>query len=72
MGRGTLVSTKMIQRRLSLEFGLKSCKPARKPRLTQAMKKKRLDFANRHASWDIEMWKKVRFSDESTVQQFSV
>jgi len=36
------------------------------------MKKKCLDFAKRHARWDIEMWKKVRFSDESTVQQFSV
>jgi len=36
------------------------------------MKKKHLDFAKRHASWDIEMWKKVLFSDESTVQQFSV
>ena len=31
---GTVVSTKTIQCRLSLELGLKSCKPARKPRLT--------------------------------------
>ena len=37
---GNVVSTKSIQRRLSLEFGLKSCKSARKPRLTEAMKKK--------------------------------
>jgi len=57
---------------LSLDFGLKSCKPARKPSLTQAMKKKRTDFAKRHSIWDIDMWKKVHFSDESTVQQFSV
>ena len=71
MERGTVVSAKTIQRRLSLDFDLKSRKPARKPRLTQAMKKKRLDFAKRHASWDIEMWRKVLFSDESTVQQFS-
>ena len=49
---GTVVSTKTIQRRLSLEFGLKSRKPARKPRLTEAMKKKRLDFAKRHADWN--------------------
>jgi len=72
MERGTLVGTKTIQRRLSLDFGLKSCKPTRKPRLTQAMKKKRFDFAKRHASWDTDMWKKVLFSDESTVPQFSV
>ena len=51
----TAVSTKTIQRDLSLEFGLKSCKPTRKPRLTQSMKKKRLDFATRHASWDIDI-----------------
>ena len=69
---GTAVSTKTIQRRLSLEFGLKSCKPARKPRLTEAMKKKRLDFAKRHADWNTEMWKRVLFSDESSVSQFSV
>ena len=52
---GTAVSTKTIQRRSSLEFGLKSCKPARKPSLTQAMKKKRLDFVKRHAGWDIDI-----------------
>ena len=51
---GTVVSTKTIQHRLSLEFGLKSCKPVRKPRLTEAMKKKRLDFAKRHADWNTE------------------
>ena len=49
---GTVVSTKTIQCRLSLEFGFKSRKPARKPRLTEAMKKKRLDFAKRHADWN--------------------
>jgi len=54
MERGTVVSAKMIQRRLSLDLGLKSCKPVRKPRLTQAMMKKRIDFAKRHASWYID------------------
>jgi len=58
---GKVVSTKTIQRRLSLEFGLKSCKPARKPRLTEAMNKKRLDFAKRHAGWNTEMWKRYFF-----------
>jgi len=72
MERWTVVSAKMIQRRLSLDFGLKSCKPARKQCLTQAMRKKHLDFAKRHVSWDTEMWKKVHVSGESSVQQFSV
>ena len=58
---GTVDSAQTIQHRFSLEFGLKSCKPARKPRLTQAMKKYRLDFAKRHANWDTEMWKKKHF-----------
>ena len=42
---GTVISTKTIQRRLSFTFALKPSKPAHKPRLTQAMKEKRLDFA---------------------------
>ena len=69
---GAAVSIKTIQRKLSLEFGLKSCKPARKPRLTEAMKKKRLDVDKRHADWNTEIWKRVLFSDESSVSQFSV
>ena len=52
---GTAISTKTSQRKLSLEFDPKSCKPALKLGLTQAMKKKCLDFAKRHGSWDIEM-----------------
>ena len=67
----TVVSTKTIQRRLSLEFGLKSCKLARNPRLTEAMKKKRLNFAKRHADWNTEIWKRVLLSDKSSVSQFS-
>ena len=55
-----------------MEFGLKSYRPARKPRLTKTMKKKQLDFAKRHAGWNTEMWKRVLFSDESSVKQFSV
>ena len=69
---GTVVSTKTIQRRLSLKFELKSCKPARKPRLTEALRKKRLDFAKRHADWNTGIWKRVLFSDESSASQFSV
>ena len=55
MKTGTGVSTKTIQRKFTMEFCLKSCKPAGKPRLNQAMKKKHLDFAKKHASWDIDI-----------------
>ena len=42
--KGINVSISTISRRLSKEFVLKSYKPAKKPRLTSQMKKKRLEF----------------------------
>ena len=38
--RGINMSEKTIRRRLSVDFGLKSYRPAQKPRLTEAMKKR--------------------------------
>ena len=70
--RGINMSEKTIRRRLSVDFGLKSYRPAQKPRLTEAMKKKRLEFAKRHLDWDTKMWKNVLFSNESSMKQFSV
>ena len=64
MDTGTAVSFKRIQRWLSLEFELKSYRPARKLRLTETMQK--------NDDWNTEMWKRVLFSDESSVNQFSV
>ena len=37
--RGTKISEKTISHRLSMDFGLKSYRPAQKPRLTEAMKR---------------------------------
>ena len=61
METGTPVSTKAIQCKSSLKFGPKLCNPARKPGLIQAMKKKHLNFAMRHASWDIDIEIKTFF-----------
>ena len=72
MRRGCRISHMTVSRRLSKEFNLKSYKPAKKPRLTVAMKAKRLQFANNHQHWTAEQWGKVLFSDESTFQQFVV
>ena len=47
-------------RLLSKEVWLKSCKPARKPRLIPVMKK-RLNFARRHRHWTLAQLKKVLF-----------
>jgi len=47
---------------------------ASQPKITldSSDEEKRFDFAKRHASWDIEMWKKGLLPDKSTVQHFSV
>ena len=70
--RGCRISHVTVSRRLSKKFNLKSYKPAKKSRLTAAMKAKRLQFANNHQHWTAEQWGKVLFSDESTFQQFVV
>ena len=69
--KGTVASTATVKRRLADEFGLKAYKPAKKPRLTPSMKAKRYAFAKAHQHWTTENWRKVLFSDESTVQQFT-
>jgi len=67
---GSRISRRTISRRLTGEFGLKSRKPARKPRLASAMKLKRLQFAKKYKDWTIQKWSRVLFSDETTIQQF--
>ena len=70
--RGVIVGRMTVHRLLSREFGLKSCKPARKLHLTPAMKAKRLAFAKKHQNWTPAQWSKVMFSDEYMLQQFVV
>jgi len=45
------ISRRTISRRLTDEFGLRSRKSARKPRLTPAMKLMRLQFAKKYKDW---------------------
>ena len=71
LAKGTNISRRTVSRRLVDDFGLKAHKPARKPRLTQAMKVKRLAFAKKHVQWTIQQWHQVLFTDESSVQQFT-
>ena len=58
LGKGTDVHITTVFQRLRFNFGLKSHKAARKPRVTPRMKSKRLAFAKEH---------KIMFSDECTV-----
>ena len=68
LAHGTDVSCKTVKRRLTKDFGLKAFKPAKKPRLTPAMKLKRLNFAKKHINWSREQWSRVIFLDESCIQ----
>ncbi|XP_065644566.1 uncharacterized protein LOC136075411 [Hydra vulgaris] len=55
-------------RRRMAEQGFKACRPAKKPRLTQAMKDKRLQWAKNHRHFTTDDWERVCFSDESTLE----
>uniref|UniRef100_A0A2A4K502 Tc1-like transposase DDE domain-containing protein n=1 Tax=Heliothis virescens TaxID=7102 RepID=A0A2A4K502_HELVI len=64
---GIMISKRTVQRRLA-EEGLTGHRPAKKPRLTVAMKKKRLAWAREHRHKTVEDWSKVCFSDESSFE----
>ena len=60
------VSVRTIQDRLKRELGLPARRAAKKPLLTEAMKRKRLAFARKYKHWSEHDWRQVMFSDEST------
>jgi transposase len=47
--------------------GLKKTKPTHKSGLTKAMKKARLQFALGHQSWTLDNWKRIIWSDKTSV-----
>ena len=63
------ISTRTMQRELK-GLGLNSCVVIRKPPISQADWKKRLQFAREHKDWTVEQWKKVMWSDESRLTLF--
>jgi hypothetical protein len=50
------VSVRTIQDRLQKKLGLPSCKAAKKPLLTSAMRKKRLAFGRKYKNWNASQW----------------
>jgi len=64
-------STRTIRRRLFNEFGLRACKPAKKPLLNHQQRVKRKKFCRKYLHWSPQDWSRVLFSDESTFQQFN-
>lgn len=55
---GIELSVRILKRRCA-EVGLKFCRPKKKPRLTEAMRKKRLIFAKTFKDTTVEQWKKL-------------
>lgn len=53
--------------RILRNAGFKKTKPTRKPGLTKAMKQARLEFCLKFQHWTLEDWKKVIWSDETSV-----
>ena len=83
----TVQSTRKIARRLNTDSNpvshmtiyryLKNCigasafKRQKIPRLSAKNIQDRLNFANKHQSWKLEDWKRVRWSDESPFELYA-
>lgn len=55
---GVMISDGTLRRRMK-ELGFQCYKPAKKPRLTPAMLKSRLEWAKAHLHWTADDWEKV-------------
>ena len=66
-GANKHISARTVRRRL-LEVGLKGCKARKKPYLSQANNKKRLEFAKNHENWTPDDWGEIVWSDESNFE----
>ncbi|KAF7641747.1 hypothetical protein LDENG_00273020 [Lucifuga dentata] len=63
------VSTRTVRRELK-GLGINSCVALRKPLISEANQKKRLQFAREQKDWTLEQWKKIMWSDESRFTLF--
>ena len=66
------VTVRTIQHRLQKGLGLPSRKAAKKPLLTEQMKKQLIAFAIKCIHWTPAQWKRVIFLSESNFQVFRV
>lgn len=60
------VALRTIQKHIHDDLLLRSYKARKKPLLTVAQKKKRINFAKKYRVWTEEDWKKVLWTDEAT------
>lgn len=54
-------SERTVRRKLK-ELDFKACRPVKKPKLTTAMKAKRIQWAKEHRSKDLDYWRSVLFA----------
>lgn len=66
---GVSVSVKTVTRALN-QAGLASAEKKKKPMLSRANIKARLEFAKGHRDWTVEDWKRVIWSDETKINRF--
>lgn len=66
---GTDVTVQTVRSRLR-EAGLNSRVAAKKPLVTAANKRARLQFAKDHCNWSADDWKRVLWSDEASFELF--
>ncbi|GFX29284.1 uncharacterized protein TNCV_3218181 [Trichonephila clavipes] len=62
-----IYSRSQIRRKLK-DLNFKTCRPARKLKLTPAMKAKLLNWAKQWRDKDMDFWRSVCFSNESTFE----
>jgi transposase len=62
--------TPQTVRRALRQTGWKAVVKKKKPALTKAHKRARMEFAERHLEWTVEDWKKVWWSDETKINRF--
>jgi DNA-binding MarR family transcriptional regulator len=62
---GIKISERTLRRHL-VSTGFKARRPRKKPLLTPAMVRKRVNWAKKYRNWSVIDWDKVVFSDEST------
>lgn len=66
---GVEVSVKTVRRALH-KAGLGSTEKEKKPKLSPANIKARLEFANNHKNWTVDDWTRVIWSDETKINRF--
>ena len=66
---GQEICTRTVRRVLHAT-GLRNCVARSKPLVSSDNQEARLTWCQRHASWTVEDWQKVLWSDESTFSQF--